>query len=118
MSLPLEGLTHFAIGFLEVHMSKTHLAGIRLLISEGPEAPEMTRAFFAVGSTRTKSALLDFFKTRLSADDPEYAIKMFISTLLSMRMEILVGLRINPTHEEINEHAKRTADICIEHFSK
>lgn len=114
---PLEALTNFAIGFLELHMSETHLAGIRLLISEGPEAPEMTRAFFSVGPARTKSALLHFFKTRLSVEDPEYAVKMFISSLLSMRMDILIGLRLNPTHEEIEEHAKRTADFCIKHFS-
>lgn len=112
-----EALTHFAVAFLELHMSEKHLAGIRLLVSEGPEAPEMTRAFFAVGPARTKSALLHFFETRLSTDDPEYAVKMFISTLLSMRMDILVGLRLNPTHEELEEHAKRTVDICIKHFS-
>lgn len=103
-----EALTRFAVGFLGVHLSETHLAGIRLLVAEGPEAPEMTRAFFAVGQERTTAALTRFLRDRLGADDPEYAVRFLLGALLSLRMSVLVGLVPPPSPEAVAEHARRT----------
>jgi AcrR family transcriptional regulator len=108
-----EALIRFSLGFLERHLSESHLAGVRLLIAEGPSAPEMTRAFFAVGPKKTQDRLLQFFKARFQVEDPEYVVKMFISTLLSLRMNVLVGLRPVPTKEELALHAKRTVAVCL-----
>ncbi|MCJ2162939.1 MULTISPECIES: TetR/AcrR family transcriptional regulator [unclassified Pseudodesulfovibrio] len=113
---PYDALIHFAIGFLELHMSEVHLAGVRLLIAEGPTAPEMTRAYYAVGPRKTEECLVRFFKTHFRAEDPEYAVKMLLSTLLSMRMGVLVGLHPIPTQEELMRHAERTVAICIKQF--
>ena len=110
---PGEALTRFAEGFLGVHMAKEHLAAIRLLVAEGPEAPEMTRAFYAVGPRRTEERLVRFMEERLGADDPQYAAKMFIATLLSMRMSVLVGLAAAPTPEDVSGHARRTARMFL-----
>lgn len=114
---PIEALTGFAAGFLELHMSEAHLAGVRLQIAEGPEAPEMTKAFFTMGPAKTRERLGRFFKTRFQAKDPEYAAIMFVGTLLSMRMDVLVGLRPVPDREELLEHAKRSVAICANGFA-
>lgn len=111
-----QALTRFAKGFLGVHLSETHLAGIRLMIAEGPEAPEMTRSFFAVGQERTKKALERFLADRLRADDPEYAAKFLLGTLLSLRMSVLVGLRPHPSPEDVSEHADRTVRLFLRMF--
>ncbi|MDK2957777.1 MAG: TetR/AcrR family transcriptional regulator, mexJK operon transcriptional repressor [Desulfovibrionales bacterium] len=113
---PYEALLKFSLGFLERHLSEAHLAGVRLLIAEGPSAPEMTRAFFAVGPDKTEARLMRFFETRRQVEDPEYAVKMFLGALLSMRMNVLVGLRPVPTKEELVRHAKRTVDACMKLF--
>lgn len=112
-----EALTRFAMGFLMVHMSERHLAGIRLMLSEGPTAPEMTRAYFAVGPQKTHERMAAFLKERFQVEDPEYAIRMLISTLLSMRMNVLVGLHAHPTKEELAEHAKQTVTMFMRLFS-
>lgn len=108
-----EALRRFAIGFLEVHMSEEHLAGVRLLLAEGPSAPEITRVHFALGPAKTATALAEFLKERFHVDDPEYAVKMLLSTLLSIRLSVLVGLQPTPTHEEIVSHAERTVDLYM-----
>ena len=109
---PRGALTRFAIGFLELHMTEAHLAGIRLLVAEGPLAPEMTRAFYAVGPSRTRDRLARFFRERLGAEDPEYAVTMLLSTLLSLRMNVLVGRHPIPTRAELVRHAERTVAVC------
>ena len=108
-----EALTCFALGFLGVHMSGAHLAGMRLLLAEGPSAPEMTRAFFAVGPEKTETRLVEFLRARLRSDDPEYAAKALLSTLLSMRMHVLIGLCEVPTQEELAAHAARSVALFL-----
>ncbi len=103
-----EALSRFALEFLKIHMSEAHLAGIRLLLSEGPESPEMTRAYFALGPEKTEARLEDFVRERFQTDDPEYAVTFLISTLLSKRMRVLIGLHAAPTPEELANHAERT----------
>lgn len=110
---PVAALNAFAIRFLELHLSDEHLSGVRLMIAEGARAPELTRTFYAVGPRRTQSGLRAFFTTRLPAEDPEYAAKMFISTLLSLRMNVLVGLCPVPSRDELIRHAKRSVAACV-----
>lgn len=110
---PYEALTRFAIGFLQLHMSEDHLAGVRLLVAEGPNAPELTRAFFAFGPHRTAECLKEFLTAKFHVEDPEYAAKMFLSTLLALRMNVLVGLIPVPTHEDIVRHAERTVAVFM-----
>ena len=112
-----EALTGFAIGFLNIHMSEEHLAGIRLLVAEGPSAPEMTRAFYAVGPRQTEIRLRRFLEERFRVEDTECAAKMLLSTLLSMRMGVLVGLHPLPSPRAVAEHAERTVRLFIALFS-
>lgn len=112
-----EALTRFAVGFLELHLSEAHLAGVRLLVAEGPEAPEMARAFYAVGPAETEARLAGFLADRCGVDDPEFAVKMVLGTLLSMRMRVLTGLWPVPAHDEIVRHAERTVDMCMKLFA-
>ena len=108
-----EALNAFAIGFIKRHLSETHLANIRLLVSEGPEIPEITRSFYAMGPSRTKACLARFFKERLNIDDAEYEIDVFINTLLSMRMPVLTGLHSPPSREEICRHAQKAVEMLM-----
>ncbi|MEH0023119.1 MAG: TetR/AcrR family transcriptional regulator [Desulfobacter sp.] len=112
-----EALLHFALGFLKTHMSEDHLAGIRLLVSEGPDAPEMTRSYFAVGPEKTEARLAGFLRERFGTRDPEYAVKVLINTLLSMRMGVLVGLTAPPSPEEMHDHAEKTVRIFMRTMS-
>ncbi|MGE4421417.1 MAG: TetR/AcrR family transcriptional regulator [Pseudodesulfovibrio sp.] len=109
-----EALTRFAEGFLEVHMSEDHLASVRLLLSEGPTAPEMTRAYFAVGPRRTEACLAEFLGARLGLDDTEYGVRLLLGGLLSLRMHVLVGLIPTPTPAERAAHARRIVDIFLQ----
>lgn len=112
-----EALTRFAIGFLRIHMSEGHLAGIRLLVSEGPSVPEMTRAYYAVGPEKTQGRLAEFLRERFQVEDAEYPIKILVNTLLSMRMAVLIGLRSSPSEQELIIHAEKTVDYVMKMLS-
>jgi len=100
-----KALETFAMRFIKRHLSATHLANIRLLVSEGPMVPEITRAFYAIGPKRTKTCLARFFKDRFKIDDARYEIDVFLGILLSMRMAVLTGLDAPPSPAEIRRHA-------------
>nr|WP_319493109.1 TetR/AcrR family transcriptional regulator [uncultured Desulfobacter sp.] len=108
-----KALNAFAIGFIERHLSKAHLANIRLLVSEGPMVPEITRAFYAVGPTRTKTGLARFFKERFDIEDAQYEIDVFLSILLSMRMTVLTGLVAPPSSAKIRQHAAKAVETLL-----
>ncbi|OIQ49924.1 putative HTH-type transcriptional regulator TtgW [Pseudodesulfovibrio hydrargyri] len=109
-----EALTRFAEGFLKVHMVEEHLASVRLLLSEGPTAPEMTRAYYAVGPKRTEARLAGFLAERLGLDDPEYGVRLLLGGLLSLRMHVLVGLIPPPTPAELAAHARRIVSVFLQ----
>jgi len=108
-----EALLHFARGFVGKHLSNEHLATMRLLMAEGPEAPEVTRAHFALGPRETREHLARFLVERFGMEDPEYAIKVLLSTLLSMTTEVLIGRCASPTQEEMDLHAEKTVGIFM-----
>nr|WP_320193162.1 TetR/AcrR family transcriptional regulator [uncultured Desulfobacter sp.] len=113
-----KALNTFAIGFVERHLSKAHLANIRLLVSEGPKVPEITRAFYAVGPTRTKTRLALFFKERFNIEDAQYEIDVFLSILLSMRMTVLTGLVAPPSPAKIRQHAVKAVKTILKLLDK
>lgn len=108
-----EALTAFAIGFLKRHLSREHLANVRLLVSEGPRVPEITRSFYTLGPQKTEESLLRFLKDRFAIADGKDEINVFVSALLSMRMPVLTGLHEQPSETEICEHAERTVRIFL-----
>lgn len=108
-----EALLFFAKGFIRCHLSAEHLATMRLMMTEGPKAPEMARAHFALGPTDVHEALAAFFAERFNISDIDYATKMLTSTLLSMTMGVLLGRFDLPTAEDMDEHAERTVDIFM-----
>ena len=108
-----DGLTHFAIGFLKVHMSEDHLAGIRLLVAEGPRAPAIARAHFAGSPKEVITRLTRFFKERFQIDDPRFATNAFISILLAKRMGVLIGLHKPSSQKELERHAKQTVRMFM-----
>ncbi|WP_320040271.1 TetR/AcrR family transcriptional regulator [uncultured Desulfobacter sp.] len=108
-----KALNAFAFGFIERHLSKAHLANIRLLVSEGPMVPEITRAFYAVGPTRTKTRLARFFKERFNVEDAQYEIDVFLSILLSTRMTVLTGLVEPPSRTKIRQHSVKAVNSIL-----
>ncbi|WP_020588506.1 TetR/AcrR family transcriptional regulator [Desulfobacter curvatus] len=108
-----KALETFAIGFIKRHLSKAHLANIRLLVSEGPMVPEITRAFYAVGPSRTKTRLARFFKDRFKIDDAKFEIDAFLGILLSMRMTVLTGLNAPPSPERIRQHSTKAVKAVL-----
>jgi TetR/AcrR family transcriptional regulator, mexJK operon transcriptional repressor len=110
---PVEALEGFAIGFLERHLSKAHLANIRLLVSEGPRVPEITRTFYAMGPRRTKSRLGRFFKERFKVDNAEFEVDAFLAILLSLRMPLLTGLNAPPSPAKIRRHAAKAVKVLL-----
>ncbi|XXJ17963.1 TetR/AcrR family transcriptional regulator [Desulfovibrio caledoniensis] len=109
-----EALTRFAESFIEVHMAEEHLASVRLLLSEGPTAPEMTRAYYAVGPKRTETRLAEFLRERLGLDDPEYGVRLLLGGLLSLRMNVLVGLVPPPSEADLAAHARRIVSVFLQ----
>lgn len=109
----IKALEAFAIGFIERHLSAAHLANIRLLVSEGPMVPEITRAFYAIGPRRTKTRLAQFFKDRFNIHDAKYEIDIFIGILLSMRMAVLTGLDAPPSPERIRQHSAKAVKAVL-----
>jgi TetR/AcrR family transcriptional regulator, mexJK operon transcriptional repressor len=113
---PTQALETFAVGFIEKHLSEEHLANIRLLVSEGPKVPEITRTFYAMGPKRTKTCLARFFKDRFNIDNAEDEINIFLAILLSMRMPVLIGLHASPPREKIRRHATKAVKILMKMF--
>ena len=106
-------LETFAYGFIEKHLSREHLANIRLLVSEGPMVPEITRAFYATGPRRTQTCLARFLEDRFKIVDAEYEISVFLAVLLSMRMSVLTGLNEPPSPARIREHAVKAVKVLL-----
>lgn len=111
-----DALSGFGFEFIRAHLSKEHLAIVRLIISEGVNAPELLRSFNLVGSTDTDHRLDEFFRHRFQMKNTGFAIQMWTSMLLSMRTEVLMGLR-RPNQKEIKEHANRAASFLLKSVS-
>jgi hypothetical protein len=94
-------------------LSKAHLANIRLLVSEGPRVPEITRTFYAMGPRRTKSRLSRFFKERFKVDNAEFEVDAFLAILLSLRMPLLTGLNAPPSPAKIRQHAAKAVKVLL-----
>ncbi len=59
-----KALFGFAVGFIHAHLSKEHLAIVRLMISESSRAPGLTKTFFMIGPDETGRKLEEFLKER------------------------------------------------------
>jgi AcrR family transcriptional regulator len=104
----------FAFKFVSTHLSKRHLANIRLLVAEGPEVPEITKAFYTTGAEKTRTELLAFLRKAFPGKDVDFAATTFLSTLLSQRMAVLTGLTPEPSEDEIKDHADKTVDMLLQ----
>jgi AcrR family transcriptional regulator len=108
-----KALQTFAVGFIKRHLSREHLATVRLLVSEGSAVPEITRAFYAMGSGKVRMHLARFLKEQFEANDAEYEIDVFLNELLSMRMPVLTGLHALPSQATIRRHAEKTVALLM-----
>ena len=108
-----EALQSFAVGFIERHLSEEHLANVRLLVSEGPKVPEITRIFYAHGPTKMQTLLIQFIEDRFKVRNTEFEIDVFLNTLLSKRMPVLTGLLASPINTEIRQHAEKTIKMFM-----
>mgnify|MGYP001774160483 CR=1 FL=1 len=108
-----QALTAFAVGFIKRHLSREHLANVRLLVAEGPSVPEITRAFYAFGSEKTQDSLVKFIEERFQRTDADDEIKAFVSMLISQRMPVLTGLREPLCEAEIASHADKTVRMFL-----
>ena len=111
-----DALIGFAIEFILAHLSKEHLAIVRLMISENVKAPELTRSFFMIGPNEADQKLGEFFKEKFQMKDTSHPIDMWTSMLLSMRMSVLMGLA-SPTKDEVREYAEKTTTFFLRSIS-
>ncbi len=109
---PVQALETFAVRFTEKHLSRKHLANIRLLVSEGPRVPEITRAFYAIGPRRTRDRLSQFFKERFNITGVDDEIGFFLAILHSLRMPVLAGLD-PPSQDQIKAHAHKAVKVLF-----
>ena len=108
-----ELLLRFAKEFLEVHLSENSLALARLLIAESQHSPEMAATHFLTGPKIVEQQLRQFLGERYECSDLEYAVKMFVSTLLSLRSNLLAGFQTVPSDDQLSIHAERTIDLLM-----
>jgi len=107
-----EALLNFAVDFIQVHLTKEHLAIMRLLIAESDKAPELTRTFFAFGPGETDQKLDAFFKERFQVKESGNIVRIWTGMLLSLRTSVLMGLS-PPTEKEIREYAEQATDFFL-----
>jgi TetR/AcrR family transcriptional repressor of mexJK operon len=106
----------FAIEFIQAHLSKEHLAIVRLMISESAKATELIQSFFMIGPNETDQMLDEFLKERFQMKDTSHPIDMWTSMLLSMRTSVLMGL--TPlTRSEVKEYAEKTTVFFLRSIS-
>lgn len=98
-------LYRFARGFIQAHLSKEHLATMRLLIAESDKAPEITSVFWDIGPNETDEKLVQFFTDRLGITHAETTVNFWTAILLAPRETTLIG-RQKPTGEQIEIWAR------------
>ena len=98
-------LTAFAVDFIQGHLSEDHLATYRLLIADSKHVPELFTAFHEVGPDVVDEHLTIFFSKRLGIEDTETAIRLWTGALLSIRSEVLMGMK-KPGKKEIEKYAR------------
>ena len=111
-----DALLGFAVKFILAHLSKEHLAIVRLMISENAKAPELTKSFFMIGPNETDKKLDEFFKERFHLTETSHPICMWTSMLLSMRTSVLMGIP-SPTKGEVKEYAEKTTEFFLRSLS-
>ena len=107
-----EALYKFAVGFIQAHLSREHLATYRLLVVESAKAPEIVRAFYAVGSDDLDAKLSEFFAKRLGLKNVETTVQLWMAMLLAHRASILTGMEI-PNDRQIEKHAIDATDFLL-----
>ena len=107
-----DALSGFGFEFIKAHLSKEHLAIVRLIMSEGANAPELLRSFNLVGPSETELKLDAFFRQRFQMNNTDFAVRMWTSMLLSVRTDVLMGLK-RPTQNEIRDYANRVASFLL-----
>lgn len=111
-----DALSGFGFEFIKAHLSKEHLAIVRLIVAEGANAPELLRSFTLVGPSETAQKLDDFFGRWFQMKNTDFAIRMWTSMLLSMRTDVLMG-RKRPTQKDIREYANSVASFLLKSLS-
>lgn len=111
-----DALSGFGFEFIKAHLSKEHLAIVRLIVAEGANAPELLRSFTLVGPSEMAHKLDDFFGRWFQMKNTDFAIRMWTSMLLSMRTDVLMG-RKRPTQKDILEYANSVASFLLKSLS-
>jgi TetR/AcrR family transcriptional repressor of mexJK operon len=107
-------LGDFARRFLRFHMNVDHIAAVRLIISEGQKAPEISRVFFKTGQVKTVKKLAAFLAERFKTVDDSYgAAECFLGMLLSIRMPVLLGIKPIPTEWDLDAFSEKTARFFL-----
>lgn len=86
-----QALLGFAKEFIHFHLSKQHIATIKLLVAEGNKAPQTSKTFTSITSLQTEAVLSHFFNERFSIKDIEGTIHLWLGMLLPLRTEVLQG---------------------------
>ena len=107
-----DALISFATEFMKFHLSQEHIATQRLLIAEAGQAPEIVQSFMSIGPDDTDSALKAFFVQRLSIQQPESKIELWLGMLLAPRFGALLGTP-DLTEQKIVQYAIEATDLLM-----
>ena len=98
-------LLEFAKGFIRFHTSKKHVDTYRLIVSEGISSTRILDIFKSKGSDEMSDKLCAFIKERMHVNEPKSLVDAWLSILLGLRNEILMGAD-KPSKIKVNRHAK------------
>ncbi|MGD9807545.1 MAG: TetR/AcrR family transcriptional regulator [Deferribacterales bacterium] len=105
-----DDLLGYSIFFLSEHMKPERLGFYRLIISESDKESGLGNIFFKAAPEVRRMNLADFLSKKIVTSDPVKDASMFSSMLLSIRWDVLLGVKPSPSEEDISSHCNYAVD--------
>lgn len=86
----LVALRRAGVRFLESLLTPNSIRLFRLVVSEGERFPEVSEMFYSRGPALARGYVRNFFETRMSAEDALRLTRIFMSSLVGYRSDILM----------------------------
>ncbi len=118
-----QGLLDFGVSLLTFLSSDDVVAMERLLVSQGPNHPEITEAFFEAGPRAMCQRLADVMQRwvdngKLALDDPSFAAQALCMQWKGMaHLALLMGTRPPPGEAEIRERVTQAVDMFLRAYA-
>jgi AcrR family transcriptional regulator len=117
-----EVLTRFGTSFLTLMLAPAFLSFYRLLVSKGPEMPELTKLWYAQGPRRMIAGLAAFLDSRtaeLDIPDTDSAAEFFLMSLRgTLQLQAVTGLSQPPYDASIAKKVKAAVDMFLRAYAR